>query len=701
MSTGQDALPELRLIGVASALGAPGPGSEAGPAALVALGITAAPLRAGMSAKWETTLAPHHEKHEKRWPALTDLCGRLADATAAVIAAGKLPVILGGDHAMAAGTWRGVARAMKKPLGLVWIDAHLDAHTPETSPSENPHGMPLAALLGVDVAGLETIPGPVLDPQRIAVVGARSWEDDELRLLKAMGVRIFPMKEIRLRGLPAVMTDALALVRREGASFGISVDLDAIDPSQAPGVATPVTGGLDAEQLRQSLRGLARHADCAAIEIAEYDPGRDVGHCTGRLVVDLLEALCLPDAKDLIDWENRHGARNYAPLPVVLTRGEGCWVWDVDGHRYLDMMSAYSALSFGHAHPRLVAALTSQAKRLAVTSRAFHTDRLPLFLKRLTELTGYERALPVNTGLEAVETALKAARKWGHKVKGIPDGKAEIIACDGNFHGRSIAIIGLSSEAQYRDGFGPFPPGLKTIPYGVAEALESAITPYTAAFLVEPIQGEGGIVVPPAGYLAACARICRRHDVLLIADEVQTGLGRTGRLLACEHEGVRPDGVILGKALGGGLLPVSAFLADDRVMRVFTPGDHGSTFGGNPLAAAVALEALALLKDEGLIVHSMELGIHLLARLKAMKSPAIREVRGCGLFAGIELNSQLADARTFCTHLLHQGVLSKDTHSTVVRLAPPLIISREELDRALDAVNNVADELGGLLGRAA
>ena len=698
MSATQDTLAELRLIGVASALGAPGPGAEAGPAALAALGIGAAPFRAGLRAKWQTTLVPGREK---RWSALMGLCNRLADATAAAVAAGKLPVVLGGDHAMAAGTWRGVARAMKKPLGLVWIDAHLDAHTPDTSPSGNPHGMPLAALLGGSVAGLEAIAGPVLDPQRVAVVGARSWEDDELRLLKALGVRIFPMSEIHSRGLPAVMTDALALVRRDGASFGISIDLDAIDPSQAPAVATPVTGGLDAEQLRQSLRGLARHADCAAIEIAEYDPGRDVGHCTGRLVVDLLEALCLPGAEQLMVWENHYGARNYAPLPVVLTRGVGCWVWDVDGHRYLDMMSAYSALSFGHAHPRLVAALTSQAKRLAVTSRAFHTDRLPLFLKRLTELTGYERALPVNTGLEAVETALKAARKWGHKVKGIAEGQAEIIACEGNFHGRSIAIVGLSSEAQYRDGFGPFPPGLKTIPYGDAAALEAAITPNTAAFLVEPIQGEGGIVLPPAGYLAACARICRRHDVLLIADEVQTGLGRTGRLLACEHEGVRPDGVILGKALGGGLLPVSAFLADDRVMRVFSPGDHGSTFGGNPLAAAVALEALALLEDEALVAHSMELGVHLLARLKAMKSPAIREVRGCGLFAGIELNPQLVDARSFCMHLLRHGVLSKDTHSTVVRLAPALIISRDEVDQALNVIDSVANELGGRLGRAA
>jgi ornithine--oxo-acid transaminase len=399
------------------------------------------------------------------------------------------------------------------------------------------------------------------------------------------------------------------------------------------------------------------------------------------------------DRSQLIALENRHGARNYLPLPVVLTRGEGCWVWDTDGRRYLDMMGAYSALSFGHGHPRLLAALYAQSARLAITSRAFHNDRLPLFLKRLTDLTGYERALPVNTGLEAVETALKAARKWGHKMKGIPDGMAEIIACAGNFHGRSIAIIGLSTEAQYRDGFGPFPPELTTIPYGDARALEEAITPCTAAFLVEPVQCEGGIVVPPRGYLAACAEICRRHNVLLIADEVQTGLGRTGRLLACEHEGVRPDGVILGKALGGGLLPVSAFLADDHVMRVFTPGDHGSTFGGNPLAATVALEALALLQDEGLVARAAQLGAHMQTRLKAISSTSIREVRGLGLLAGIDLHPERVDARTFCAYLLRHGVLSKDTHDTVARFAPPLIITLEELNYGIDAVEAAFDEM--------
>ena len=366
-------------------------------------------------------------------------------------------------------------------------------------------------------------------------------------------------------------------------------------------------------------------------------------------------------------------------------------------------MSAYSAVSFGHAHPRLVATLAAQASRLAVTSRAYFNDRLPPFLARLTAITGYERALPVNTGLEAVETALKAARKWGHKVKGIAEDSAEIIACHGNFHGRSIAITGLSSEAQYRDGFGPFPPGLVRIPYGDAAALAAAITPRTAAFLVEPIQGEGGIVIPPAGYLAACADICRRNNVLLIADEVQTGLGRTGHLLASSHDGIRPDGVILGKALGGGLLPVSAFLADERVMQVFNPGDHGSTFGGNALSAAVAGEALEILIDERLVEHAAELGTVLLERLRiiAAGTPLIRAVRGRGLFAGIEVDAALTDARSLAEALLAHGVLSKDTHGTVLRIAPPLTISEEELAWGLERIAEVFADAGRRLPHAA
>ena len=395
-----------------------------------------------------------------------------------------------------------------------------------------------------------------------------------------------------------------------------------------------------------------------------------------------------------IALENQYCAHNYHPLPVVLTRGEGVYVWDDAGNKYLDMMSAYSAVSHGHAHPRLVKKLSEQAAKLAICSRAFHSERLGAFLKRLCELTGQDMALPMNTGAEAVETALKAVRKWAYQVKGVAAGQAEIVACTGNFHGRTIAIVAMSSEDQYKDGFGPFPGGMKLVPYGDAAALEQAITPNTAAFLVEPIQGEAGIVVPPAGYLKKCAEICRRHNVLLIADEIQTGLGRTGKLLACEHEGVKPDGLILGKALGGGLLPVSAFLARRDVMAVFAPGDHGSTFGGNPLAAAVGLEALDTLVEEKLAERSAELGPYLLEKLKGLKSPLIKGLRGKGLFVGIEIDPKFARAREVCERLMGQGILSKETHDTVVRLAPPLVITREQIDWAVERIALVLAEMG-------
>lgn len=388
----------------------------------------------------------------------------------------------------------------------------------------------------------------------------------------------------------------------------------------------------------------------------------------------------------IIDQEQRYCAHNYHPLPVVLTRGEGAYVWDDAGKRYLDMMSAYSAVSHGHCHPRLVQALTKQAQTLAVASRAFYSDRLAPFLKKACELTGQDRALPMNSGAEAVETALKAARKWAYKVKGVAADRAEIIVCHGNFHGRTIAIVGFSSEAQYRDGFGPFAPGFKEVPFGDAAALEKAITPNTAAFLVEPIQGEGGIIVPPQGYLARCAEICKRNNVLLICDEIQTGLGRTGKLLACEHDGVKPDGLILGKALGGGLLPVSMFLAREEVMAVFHPGDHGSTFGGNPLAASVGLEALNVLIEEGLIARSAELGEYFQQALRTLKTPLIRAVRGRGLLIGVEFDPAKIAARTLCERLMQQGVLSKETHETVVRFAPPLVISREQIDFVVAAL---------------
>ena len=394
-----------------------------------------------------------------------------------------------------------------------------------------------------------------------------------------------------------------------------------------------------------------------------------------------------------IDRDNRFCAHNYLPLPVVLVRGEGVYVWDDEGRRYLDMMSAYSAVSHGHAHPRLVRAATDQLQTLSIVSRAYYTDKLGPFLERACELTGQDVALPMNTGAEAVETALKAARKWAYKVKGVAEDRAGIIACEGNFHGRTITIVGLSSEPQYRDGFGPYPDGLTLVPYGDIDALTAAITPDTAAFLVEPIQGEGGIIIPPDGYLTQAARVCRDNNVLLICDEVQTGLGRTGRLLASQHEDVKPDGLILGKALGGGILAVSLFLARREVMSVFTPGDHGSTFGGNPLSSAVALEALNVLVEEKLAERSAELGDYFKEQLGSLRSKLIREVRGRGLFIGVEIDPARVTAREVCERLMNHGLLSKETHETVVRLAPPLIIEREQIDQAVAAMGTVLAEI--------
>jgi len=394
-----------------------------------------------------------------------------------------------------------------------------------------------------------------------------------------------------------------------------------------------------------------------------------------------------------IDLENQFCAHNYDPLPVVLSRGNGVFVWDENGKKYLDMMSAYSAVSHGHANPRLVEVVKTQVEKLTIVSRAYYTDQLGEFLKLACELTGQDMALPMNTGAEAVETAIKAARKWGYEVKGIKTDKAEIIACTGNFHGRTITIIAMSDEPQYKYGFGPYPAGFKLVQYGDAEALEKLITPHTAAFLVEPIQGEGGIVVPPEGYLKTCQEICRKHNVLLIADEIQTGLGRTGSLLACDHEKVVPDGLILGKALGGGILPVSMFLSKREVMEVFTPGDHGSTFGGNPLASAVGLEALKILVEEKLPERSKEMGDYLIEKLHGLDSRLISGIRGRGLFVGIEIDRSLASAREICEALMDRGLLSKETHETVVRLAPPLIISRDEIDWAVDQISDVLDDM--------
>ncbi len=394
-------------------------------------------------------------------------------------------------------------------------------------------------------------------------------------------------------------------------------------------------------------------------------------------------------SRELIDLEDRYGAHNYHPLDVVLSRGEGVWVWDVEGNRYMDCLSAYSAVNQGHAHPRLLRALADQAARLPLTSRAFHNDQLGPYYRELCELTGFEMVLPMNSGAEAVETALKAARKWAVDLKGVPDGEAEIIACEGNFAGRTISIISFSSEPLYRAGFGPLTPGFMLVPYGDADALEAAITPRTAAFIVEPIQGEGGVIVPPEGYLRRVREICSRRGVLLITDEIQTGLGRTGRLFACDHEGVRPDVVTIGKALSGGFYPVSAVLASREVLGVFTPGTHGSTFGGSPLACAVAREALRVLVDEGLIENAAAMGDELRFRLAAIGSPHVAEIRGRGLLIGVELRPEAGGARQFCEALQRAGILAKETHVNTIRFAPPLVITKDEIDWAMERIGPV------------
>ena len=384
---------------------------------------------------------------------------------------------------------------------------------------------------------------------------------------------------------------------------------------------------------------------------------------------------------DIIHQTEAVTARNYAPLPVVIARAEGVWAWDVDGRRYLDCVSAYSSLNQGHRHPRIVAALVQQAERLTLTSRAFHNDRMGAFLKRLCGLCEMDMALPMNTGAEAVETAIKLARLWGYRSKGIADDSAGIAACRNNFHGRTTTLIGFSSEPQYRDGFGPHTPGFTLVDFGDSAALAAAITPNTAAFLVEPIQAEAGVLVPPAGYLAEARRICSANDVLLIYDEIQTGLGRTGTLFAYEHEtDAKPDILILGKALGGGVYPVSAVVSSAALLGLFRPGEHGSTFGGNPLAAAVGEAALAVIDDEALAERAADLGAHLRKALDTIRSPAIREIRGRGLLLGIEIESEAGTARSYCSRLAERGVLTKDTHAQVMRLTPPLTIGKSELD---------------------
>ena len=387
-----------------------------------------------------------------------------------------------------------------------------------------------------------------------------------------------------------------------------------------------------------------------------------------------------------LDEVNRYSATNYKPLPVVLEKGEGAWVWDVDGKKYLDCLSAYSAVNQGHRHPAIVKAAKAQLDRITLTSRAFHNDQMGPFLHQLCDLAGYARALPMNSGAEAVETAIKAVRKWAYKVKGVPEGKAEIIVCADNFHGRTTTIISFSTEAQYQDGFGPLTPGFKIVKYGDAAALEAAVTPHTAAFIVEPIQGEAGVIVPPAGYLKKAKEICAKNRVLFVADEIQTGLARTGKMFCWEWDGAKPDAVIVGKALSGGFYPVSAFLANEEVMGVFKPGDHGSTFGGNPLAAAIGRASLQVLVDEKLADQARELGDWFMGELRKIESPTIKDVRGKGLLIGVEMTGA---ARPYCEALMERGILAKETHDRVVRFAPPLVVSKQDLTWALEHINEV------------
>lgn len=387
----------------------------------------------------------------------------------------------------------------------------------------------------------------------------------------------------------------------------------------------------------------------------------------------------------ILETEN-YSANNYHPLPIVIEKGEGVWVFDVEGKKYLDMLSAYSALSHGHRHPKIIHALIEQAGKVTLTSRAFHNKKMGSFLKRLCEISGFERALPMNTGTEGVETAIKAARKWGHLRKGVLENQGEIIVCENNFHGRTVTVVSFSSERQYRYGFGPFTPGFKIIPYGDSKALEEAITPNTVGFLVEPIQGEGGVIVPPQGYLKKIRDITKRQDVLLMLDEIQTGLGRTGKMFAYQYEDAKPDVLILGKALGGGVYPVSAVLADNSVMSVFSPGDHGSTFGGNPLASAVAEVSLDVLQEENLAANSFEMGRYFIEGLQTIKSPIVKEIRGKGLLMGVEIKKEHGPARPFCEKLMDLGILCKETHQQTIRFAPPLIINQEEIDWALERI---------------
>lgn len=397
----------------------------------------------------------------------------------------------------------------------------------------------------------------------------------------------------------------------------------------------------------------------------------------------------MASTKELIEKSERYGAHNYHPLPIVISRAESVWVWDPEGRKYMDMLASYSALNQGHRHPKIINALIEQAGRLTLTSRAFHNDRIGPFMEKLAKLAGKDKVLLMNSGAEAVETAIKAVRKWGYKIKGVEPDKAEIICCAENFHGRTVTIVGFSTEAQYRDGFGPFTPGFKVVKYGCPTSIEAAITDNTVAVLVEPIQGEAGIILPPEGYLRAISTICKRHNILFVADEIQTGFGRTGKLFACDHEEVEPDVYIVGKALGAGVIPVSAIICNDDIMQVFKPGDHGSTFGGNPLACAVGEAAIDVLISEKLPQRSAELGAYFINALRDLNSPYVAQIRGKGLFIGVVIKNECGTARPYCEKLMQLGILAKETHQQVIRFAPPLVITKEEIDWAMERIKKV------------
>ena len=691
----------IALIGAASGLGAKDQGCADGPRALADSNLVERLRAARLNADWSATITPHTTSRRDALGAIGDFNAHLASQVYKHVRAGDFPVVVGGDHSCAIGTWSGVglAYASRAPIGLIWIDAHMDSHTPADSESGAVHGMPLACLLGDGPRELTLVQDSRvrLRPENVCLIGARSFEPAEQWRLARLGVRVYTMADIEKRGLREILEEAHQVVTRTTAGYGITIDVDVLDPKDAPGTGSPEPGGIAADVLVDAIRGLAERSRPIALEIAEFNPHRDEHGRTAALIIDLIESAAggRPNAvgPTSSELEDTYAAPIYAPFPIVLVRGAGVHLWDEDHTRYLDMLGGYSAVSLGHSHPEIVRALITQAQTLALTSRAYRNDKLPKLLQRLALLTGLDQVIPANTGLEAVEAALKAARKWAYRVKKVAANEAEIIACDGNFHGRSIAIVAMSSEAQYRHEFGPLPDGFKRIPYGNAEALERAITPRTAAFLVEPIQGEGGICVPPAGYLSRCAEICRRHNVLLICDEVQTGLGRTGAMFAVDHERVRPDGLILGKALGGGLLPVSAFVANRAVMSAFQPGDHGSTFGGNPLAAAVALATLEILERDNLAGNANTLGEYFRGRLREIRSPLMTEVRGQGLLIGLVIEPNITTARVVCETLQRFGILSKDTHGTVVRLAPPLIITRSEIDWAVDRIARALTEI--------